>query len=170
MPNKSKSRNTSRKSTASHSAPRVEGEDGFGFPGIVMKTKEPSSRKTTPKTPRPEFLEPTSVSPPPAPTPWETLGMAEEEFHAMLERVRQESIRSMRKSYEDAMIAELRSPAFWLQRIERLEKERERYNQKRGWSAEDAGFVDSIDDEIQRCQEELDLIYDEEDYAEFVRD
>lgn len=140
------------------------------FPSIVMKNTPPTSRKSTPKTPRPEFLEPLSSTPVAPPTPWERLGMAEEEYTAMLERVRQESLASMRKSYQEAMLADLKTPSYWLNRIERLETERQRYNQKRGWSAEDAYCVDSIDDEIAQCEEELEMLYDQQDYVEYLCD
>lgn len=182
MPNKSKSRNnsrntnTSRKSAASQeSAPRVDPEDDWG--NILIKSK-PSSRNTTPKnkvviaTPaaRPDFLEPLSpkpvTPPPPPPTPWEILGMPETDYHAMMNRVRQQMADSMRENYINNLLADLENPSFWLRRIEQLEKEREFFNKKRGWSAIDIAAVDRIDEELQECEDELERIYAQEDRLE----
>lgn len=115
---------------------------------------------------------PPSVSPPPTPppTPWETLGMTEEDFLSMMERVRLQQREFDRERYMNNLVAELKTPAFWLGRIERLEKEREYFNKKRGWSAADILCVDRIDDEIRECEEELDLIYAEEDRLEVEYD
>lgn len=182
MPNKNKNRNnsrstnSSRKSTASQDvALRVDADDDWG--NILIKSK-PSSRNTTPKNKvviasppaRPEFLEPLSpkpiTPPPPPPTPWEILGMAEMDYHAMMDRVRQQMMDSTRENYINNLLADLESPSFWLRRIEQLEKEREFFNKKRGWSAIDMVAVDRIDEEIQECEDELDRIYAKEDRLE----
>lgn len=181
MPNKTKSRNNSRKTNTSRnsvdSAPRVEADDDWAG-NIVMKSK-PSSRNTTPKnkivvntppSPRPEFLEPLSpkpiTPPPPPPTPWETLGMTEEDYVAMMGRVRAQMMETMRKNYINNLLADLENPSYWLRRIEQFEKEREYFNQKRGWSAADIAAVERIDEEIQECEDELDRIYANEDRLE----
>lgn len=179
MPNKSKSRNNSRKSTASSQgkpAVRVTSDDDFG--SIIMVTKPPTSRKSTPKSkggsssvsldsPRPEFLEPLTPTPmTPPPTPWEILGMPEPEYRAMKERVQQMYREIDRKIYEENLLNEITSPQFWLDRIEHLEKEREYFNKKRGWSATDLACVDRIDQLIEECEEELERIYAEEDRLE----
>lgn len=176
MPNKS--RNNSRKSVASQDpAPlvRVDPDDDWG--NILIRVK-PSSRNSTPKnkvviatpSPRPEFLEPLSpkpvTPPPPPPTPWEILGMAETDYHAMMGRVRQQMMDSMRETYMNNLLADLDSPSFWLGRIEQLEREREYFNKKRGWSALDIASVDRIDEEIKECEDELDRIYAKEDRLE----
>ena len=181
MPNKNKSRNTSRnnsrKSTASSQGkPAVVDDDDWGS-GLIIKTQ--TSRKTTPvntkpktppSSPRPDFLEPLSpkplTPPPPPPTPWETLGIEETEYHAMMERVRKQQMEDMRKTYMDNLLADLLRPSYWLRRIEMLEREREYFNKKRGWSAADMLAVDRIDEEIAECQDELDHLYAEEDRLE----
>ncbi len=179
MPNKNKSRNNSRKSTASSQGKPavVKVEDDDWTSGLNIKVS--SSRKTTPvnkktasppASPRPEFLEPLSpkpITPPtPPPTPWETLGMEEADYHAMMERVRNQMIEDMRQNYINNLLADLQRPSFWLRRIEMLEKEREYFNKKRGWSAADMMAVDRIDEEIAECQDELDTLYADEDRLE----
>lgn len=184
MPNKSKSRNNSRnsskKSTASSQGTPVVKmeEDDFGGLSILVKSKPPTSKKTTPKTPRASFLEPLSptpvspsfVPPPPPPTPWETLGIQEEEYKAMMDRLYRQYAQDMRENYVNNLLADLRRPSFWLRRIEQLEKEREYFNKKRGWSAADICAVERIDEEIEECQTELDTLYAEEDRLEVEYD
>ena len=188
MPNKSKSRNNSRKSTASsqgHGKPAVHVNSDDEYASVVMVYKPATSRKNTPKSksssssgslesPRPEFLEPLSpkpVTPPaPPPTPWEMIGMPESEYHAMMERVTSRHRELDRKIYEQTLLDELKHPRFWLERIEHLEREREYFNRKRGWSAIDIACVDRIDEQIQDCEDELDRIYAEEDRLEAMYD
>lgn len=184
MPNKSKSRqnsrNSSRKSTASQGGTPVVKleEDDFGGLSILMKPKPQTSKKTTPTTPRPDFMEPLSptptspstMPPPPPPTPWEDLGMTEADFLAMMERVREQQRESMRENFVNNLVADLKRPSFWLRRIEQLEKEREYFNKKRGWSAMDMVAVDRIDEEIQECEDELEMIYADEDRLEVEYD
>lgn len=181
MPNKSKSRNNSRKSTASSQGKPAVVVNEDDYPSILMVNKPPSSRKNTPKSksssssaaldsPRPDFLEPLSpkpiTPPPPPPTPWETLGMPEADYYAMMERV-QKMYREMdRAIYEQQLLDELNSPMYWKDRIEGLEQEREFFNKKRGWSATDIACVDRIDELIAECVDELDRIYAEEDRLE----
>jgi hypothetical protein len=181
MPTKNKSRNNSRKSTASSQgkppAVNVEEDD---FASIVMKLKPQTSRRTTPisvksksppTSPRPDFLEPLSPTPiTPPPTPWETLGMAEPDYHAMMERVRTMYMENLRKTYMDNMIADLQRPSYWLRRMESLEKEREYFNKKRAWSAADMLAVDRIDEEIAECEDALDNLYAEEERLEVEYD
>lgn len=96
--------------------------------------------------------------------------MTEEEFLAMMERVRQEQRKSMRENFINNLVADLRRPSFWLRRMEQLEKEREYFNKKRGWSAMDMLAVDKIDAEIQECENELEMIYGDEDRLEVEYD
>lgn len=188
MPSKNNSRNSSRKSTSSshgHGKPSVSvsvsmpSEDDFA--SIVMVNK-PSSRKSTPKSnqlaisvsldsPRPDFLEPLSPKPiTPPPKPWDTLGMAEPEYHAMMARV-QKTYRDMDKAiYQQNLLDEMNDPRFWKKRIDHLEHEREYFNRKPGWSAVDMACVDRIDAMIQECEKELDRIYAEEDRLEAAYD
>ena len=106
----------------------------------------------------------------PPPTPWETLGMEETEYQAMMERVRKQMMEDMRKNYMENLLADMLRPSFWLRRIEQLEKEREYFNKKRGWSAADIQAVDRIDEEIGECQDELDNLYADEDRLEVEYD
>jgi len=174
MPNKSKSRNNSRKSTASSQGKPAVLLNDDGYPSVVVINKPTTSRKSTPKSkessldsPRPEFLEPLSPNPiTPPPTPWEHLGMHEGEYHAMMQRV-QAMYRVMdRESYQQALLDDLNHPWFWKDRIEHLESEREYFNKKWGWSAADILCVEKIDEQIQECEIELDRIYAEEDRLE----
>jgi hypothetical protein len=181
MPNKSKSRNNSRKSTASSQGKPAVQVSEDDYPSILMVNKPPTSRKTTPKSksssssatlesPRPEFLEPLSPKPisppPPPPTPWEVLGMPEADYWAMKERLQKMYDEIHREIYQQNLVDELKSPRFWLDRIEHMEQEREYFNKKRGWSAMDVACVDRIDAQIQECVDELDRIYAEEDRLE----
>jgi hypothetical protein len=184
MPNKSKSRNNSRKSTASsQGTPAVQVTED-DFPSILMVSKPPTSRKNTPKSkksnassldsPRPDFLEPLTpkpvTPPPPPPSPWEMIGMPEEEYYAMMERVRAHFREIDREIYEQNLLDELKDPRYWNDRIESLEQEREYFNKKRGWSATDCACVDRIDELIAECVDELDKIYAEEDRLEMEYD
>ena len=181
MPNKNrnnKSKSNSRSSTAStKSTVSVHLDDDFA--SILVKLKPVTTKKTTPKavTPRPEFLEPLSPTPsspppppPPPPSPWETVGMTESDFTTMQDRVRKQMAEDMRQNYISNIIADLKTPSFWNKRIESLEKEREYFNKKRGWSAADIACVEQIDDEIKECQEEVEALYAEEDRLEYVYD
>lgn len=180
MPNKSKSknnsRNSSRKSTASSQGSLVVKKEDDDFASIVMVNRPSPIKKKTPKntspstpsqTPRPEFLEPLSPKPaPPPPSPWEILGMPETEYVAMTKRVQAMYREMERESYREALIAELDDPRFWQSRIEQLEREREFFNKKRGWSAADLVCVERIDAQIEECEDELERIYAEEDRLE----
>ena len=92
--------------------------------------------------------------------------MAEPEYIAMMERVKNMYLEMDKKNYQDALVADLDSPSYWSRRIEHLEKEREYFNKKRGWSAMDIACVDNIDAQIYECEEELDRIYAEVDRLE----
>jgi hypothetical protein len=183
MPTKTKSRNNSRNnknnsrsnrtSNVAEEKPVVVTTDDDWCAGLIQLTK-PSSRKSTPTnkgTPRPEFLEPLSpVSPlmpvPPPPTPWENLGMTEQDFHEMMARVNKQYEEDRRREYKEHVLAEMNSPSYWERRIEILEKEREFFNKKRGWSAGDIVCVDRIDAQIAECEGEVERIYAELDRLE----
>ncbi len=92
--------------------------------------------------------------------------MEEADYHAMMDRVRKQQMEDMRKNYMENLLADLQRPSFWLRRIEQLEKEREYFNKKRGWSAGDILAVDRIDEEIAECEDELEKIYANEDRLE----
>lgn len=194
MPNKSKSRNNSRKSTASTKSQErqerqeklvVDTEDDWSSLNIVMKTKPPSSKKTTPSTkstnsvesPRPSFLEPLSptpvsppLPPPPPPSPWDILGMTEVDFIVMMDRVRAQQREYDRQIYIQNMLDDLNNPSYWQGRIDLLEREREFFNKKRGWSAADIVAVEHIDQQIAECESEIDRIHAEADRLEYEYD
>jgi hypothetical protein len=176
MPNKTKSRNNSRKSTASSQGTPSVSVSNDEIPSIIITRKAPTSRKTTPKSDdslRPEFMEPLSpkaLTPTPPPTPWESLSMPEEDYIAMIERVKARYREMEREEYERVLLRELNVPRFWKDRIEHLEQEREYFNKKRGWSAIDIACVDRIDAEIEECESELERIYALEDRLEVEYD
>lgn len=147
------------------------------IPSIVIVSRKPSSRKTTPsstapKSPRPEFLEPLSVSPssPHPSSPYESLGMTEAEYEALRARVFAEFREQRKRELQEKLLAELKAPAYWLRRIELLEKEREPFNKKWGWSAAEQTYVESLDEQIKECEDELDLLYNEEEMMEYMCD
>jgi hypothetical protein len=169
------SRGSSRKSTASTSSPALQSKDD-DFPSIVIANKPLSIKKKTPDTtspaqsPRPEFLEPlvcTPTSPaPPAPQPWDTLGISEPEYHAMNQRLQAMYRESERKTYQESLLRDMNDPMYWELRMEQLEREREFFNKKRGWSAGDIMCVDRIDAQIKECEDELERISSYEDKLE----
>lgn len=150
---------------------RVSEED---YPSIVMASKPSPIKTKTPLMPRPEFLEPLSPnSATPTllpPTPWDVLGMSEPDYLAMMQRVKKMYRDIDRENYQNMLLQEMNSPSYWNQRIEYLEKEREFFNKKRGWSALYIACVDKIDAQIQECEEELDRIYAEEERLEVEYD
>ena len=169
-----KSRNNSRKSTASSKgAPKVE-VDEEGYPSVVMRHTPPSSKKTTPKMPRPEFLEPSApiplTPPPPPPSPWETLGMSQGDYSAMIQRVFSRYEEMNKITLQKSLLDDVDDPLFWLVRIEKLEREREYFNKKRGWSAPELARVEQIDLEIEECEMELERIDNMEDQLEYEWD
>ncbi len=108
--------------------------------------KSPKS-PTSPSEKRPEFLEPIS---PPKPTAH--LKIYEEE---------------MKQRQQDYLDWEASLPSTWIREIERLEREREKYNKKAAWSASDLATVERIDQEIKECELFLDRMYKEsEEYYE----
>jgi len=176
MPTKSKSRTNSRKSTASAKSAQsnisVTADDDFG--NIIIKVKPTSIKKTTPNnasSPRPEFLEPLSPTPSVQSTaPWDLVGMTEADFTAMQARVHKQMAETMCQDYVRNLLADLKNPSFWYQRIDRLETEREYFNKKRGWSALDVTCVEKIDQEIKECEQEIDALCAEEDRVEYEYD
>lgn len=166
----SKSRNSSRKSTASSkSAPKVA-VDEDGFPSVVIRYTQPTSRKTTPKSPRPEFLEPLSPTPPAPSTPWQLLEMSEADYNAMMNRVFARYREIEKESFKLGLLADVDDPRYWTIRMEQLERERAYFNKKRGWSAAELACVERIDLELEECEMELDRIYDKEEELEYECD
>ncbi len=160
MPNKKQS----RKNTTQVAKPKAETttnqDDDWG--SILVKT-QPNSRASTrsnkSKKSEPE-PEPEPELKPQIPE-WELVGMSEEEYKAMRERVLKQMREWELENYRAALEADLDSPSYWESRIETLERCRERYNKKRGWSAEDIAAVEDIDAQIQECEENLARIEEE---------
>lgn len=159
MPGKNKSRNNSRKSTASSEGRPVVVRDENEYPSISIAPKPPVVKKKTPKNNSPkEEAEPIpepKPEPKPVLTPWEEMNMTESEFNAMVNRVLLQYQTSMKKDYEDYLLDELDTPSYWERRIESLESQREYFNKKRGWSGADVASVEDIDAQIKECEKEL---------------
>jgi len=167
MPNKSKSRNSSRKSTASSQGKPTFVHNDEEYPSIAVV----SSKKVTPKASRSEILETTLPPlPPPPPTPWELVGLSEEEYIERSMRSRKYFEESMKECYRESLLADWNSVAYWDDRLKFLERERETINKKRAWSALDCSYVDQLDAEIQECWDMLDSLYNEEERLEYEYD
>lgn len=73
----------------------------------------------------------------------------------------------------EALLNEWSSPEYWERRIESLEKQREKYNKKPAWSAEDVAEIDRIDKAIHDCDiyiRDLYIHMDEQDRFEYEYD
>jgi hypothetical protein len=168
---KSNSKNSSRKSTASSKGTPKVVEDEDGYPTVVIRHTPSPIKKVTPKSPRPEFLEslvPTPMTPPPS--PWENLGMHEEEYNAMMNRVFSRYKEIERDALKESMIQDLDDPVFWRMRADQLERERSVFNRKRGWSAVEMARVEQIDLELEECEMELEKIFNLQDELEYMCD
>ena len=167
------SKKQSRKNTNQVAKPKAEttntdtntNDDDWG---CILVKSTPSSRGST------RSNKSAKHEPQPQPEPevvpeipdWEKVGMTEEDYKAMRERVTKQMQEFQRENYLAALAAEWDSPSYWLSRIETLERCRERYNKKRAWGAEDISGADAIDDEIAVCEENLARI--EEEWGEEV--
>ncbi len=157
------SKNTTRKNTKQVEKPKAETTkvDDDWSTNITVKSTTNTTRKKKVKEPEPV--------PPPAPTPdWEKLGMTEQDYKAMLERVAKQMMEWQIENYKAALDADLDSISYWESRLDWLEQSRERYNKKRGWSAEDIYAVEEIDDQIKECEENIDRIESWDVYEEGV--
>lgn len=136
-------------------------EDDWGA-NILMKNTNVTRKKKAVKQPVKE-PEPVVVTPP-IPE-WEQVGMKEEEYKAMRERVAKQMAEWQVENMKAFLEAELDSVAYWESRIETLERCRERYNKKAAWSAEDVQAVDEIDADIRECEENIERL-EEEDWVD----
>jgi hypothetical protein len=136
-----------------------EKDDWAGM--IVMKTSTNVTRKKKAVIKEPE-PEPVMV---PSVPEWEQVGMTEESYKAMRERVAKQMAEWQLENLKASMVADLDSIAYWESRIDTLERCRERYNKKAAWSAEDVQAVDNIDAEIQECEENIERL-EEDDWVE----
>lgn len=159
-------KNTTRKNTkqtkqvAEKPKADTANDDDWGFGNLIVKTN-PNSTRSKKKTPEPK------PEPIPEPKPeWEQVGMTEEEYRALQERMAKQMLEWQMETYRNNLIAELDSVAYWESRIESLEMSRQRYNKKRGWSGEDVAAVEEIDKEIQECENEISRIDGYEEFEE----
>ena len=107
-------------------------------PQVQIKTPAPNS-------PRPDFLEPLSPA-----------------------SMQKKLTVDMQQRITDYWNYQMEQPWFWEEKIELLEREREKYNKKRGWSGKDLAAVEAIDEEIKYCLKNLEeLQYSEEEDAGF---
>lgn len=158
MPKK-QTRNNKTKSSSQITKPMAseegsESDDGFGSIAILMNSGK-SSRASTQSNKSVE-----EAPPPPVPE-WEQVGTTKEEYEALCEKVKKQMIDSQLESIKQIMIAELDSISYWQSRIEKLQKMREPYNKRQGWSAEVLEEVEQIDANIQDCENEIDRIQQE---------
>jgi hypothetical protein len=115
------------------------------------------AKKKTPKNNSPKEEAESIPEPEPVPllTAWEEMNMTESEFNAMINRVFLQYQAGMKKDYEDYLLDELDTPSYWERQIETLEKQREYFNKKHGWSAADIASVEDIDARMKEYQKEL---------------
>lgn len=162
MPSKKQSRNNKKSSSqvakpmANATTAEEESDDGFGSIAIVMRTAA-SSRSSTQSNKSKKSVE--TPPPPPEPIPeWEQVGMTKEAYDALCQKIAKEMVEAQLQSMRDSYVQELETIAYWSGRIDTLNKQRERYNKKRGWSAETIDAVEQIDKDIKECQEEINRI------------
>ena len=113
-------------------------------PPPIQTQKSPPSSPTS--NYRPEFLEP-------LPSPKTTA------FRKTYEE-------DLKRRQQEFLEWEANQPSTWMREIERLERERERFNKKRSWSAKDLAEVEKIDACIKDCEGILDRIIEEEEDEE----
>ena len=116
-------------------------------PAAEVSIQKPKSPPISPTVARPEFLEPLGLSP-----------TASDDFKKMW----REDMKDNEKNYNTW---EANQASTWEREIERLEKERERYNTKSHWSAPDLANVERIDKDLMCCIQILDRFYEYGDDA-----
>lgn len=140
------SKNSSRKNKTTHVSEKPMANDDE-LPTIVMKSKS-SSRSST--------LSNVSIK---VISDWEKVGMTKEEFEEMNQRVAEQMKEweaEKKQAFKRIPYVEMDEVDYWENQIEILETRRERYNKKRGWSAQDLDAIDEIDEAIAYCEEQLD--------------
>jgi hypothetical protein len=122
----------------------------FEKPKEIPKPPAPIQKPVSPSTPPKDAERPTFLEPLPSP---------------ISEAIRKQWREDMKRNAEEYLNWESSLPSTWEREIQRLEKERERFNRKAGWSASDMKRVEEIDEELKACNEILNRFYDyEEDY------
>lgn len=141
-------------------------DDDWGMGSILVKntprnTTRTNKKKNAEQEPKPEPI--------PEPVPeWEQVGMTKEDYEALRQRMAKEMMDSQIETYKQNILAEMDTVSFWERRIESLEKSRERYNKKMGWSANDIAAVEEIDAEIKECEAEIDRIEEMDEYDDIT--
>jgi hypothetical protein len=159
--NNKQGKQVSNQPKAEEPAAAATASDDDGFGSILVKTVVNTTRSNKNK----KKSEPVPAVPPPIPE-WEQMGMTEEDFKALRERMAKQMLEWQMEDYKRNLLAELDSIGYWQSLIESLERSRERYNKKWGWSAEDISAVDAIDADIKECEENIariESMYDDDD-------
>lgn len=155
MPNK---KQTTRKNQGAKPKAEAPKMDDDWASNIVVKTA-PNSRSST----RTNKVKAEPLPEPPRIIPdWERVGMTQQEFEQMMERVQKAARAYEAQVFVENMLDDLDSVSYWVSRIEALEMCRERYNKKAAWSAEVIRAVEEIDAEIKECEGEIDRIEGED--------
>ncbi len=162
---KNTKKNTTRKSNASSvshsstSTPSASDDDWSS--NIKVKTSRHSTPKSVSSSPETQTAPPEEIQEP-SPPEWETMGISEEEYWAMRQRVQQEMRQYALENFKRNMVNELDTVSYWERRLERYERMREPYNKKAGWSAVDVSTVEHIDACIQECHEQINSFQEED--------
>jgi hypothetical protein len=98
------------------------------------------------------------------------MGLSEEDYTAKVAVARKYFEEGMKECYRESLLADWESTHYWDNRLKTLERERESFNQKRGWSALDCSCIDQLDAEIQECWDMLDALHSEEERREYEWD
>lgn len=150
MPSK---KQQSRKNQGAKPMAEVTKQEDDGF-SIIMKSNSNTRSNKVKAEPVPE---PARVIP-----DWERVGMTQEDFEEAMKRVWKTSQEYATKQYHANILADMDSVSYWNNRIETLERFRERHNKMAAWSAEVIQAVDDIDAEIAECEAEIDRIENEQ--------
>lgn len=105
------------------------------------------------------------VTPPISPSAKDRPGFLEPLPSPKAEAFRKAFLADIKKQQEEFLEWESNQAGTWVREIERLERYREKYNKKRGWSAEDLAEVEQIDKQIKECQGILYRLQEEEWYS-----
>ena len=96
----------------------------------------------------------------PPPTPSSNEPKTDEELEAFYQN---QMIQHQKESYEGYFNWLETLPSTWEKRIQTLEQSRQKYNQKRGWSADDLYEAEAIDSDIAYCKQKLQEVLDDVD-------
>jgi hypothetical protein len=132
-----------------------ESDDGFGSIAILMRTTT-SSRSSTQSNKSKKSVETPPPTPAPEPVPeWEQVGMTKEDYETLCQKIAKQKVEDEIASARKQALEEVDTIEYWERRIESLERYRERFNKKRGWSSEVMDEVEEIDKSIADCEEEI---------------